>query len=138
MSGWKFNFITEHIYKSGLESLSDFNYHKQVLPQLNCHKDLRYSDQFLVIVLEGLNGCLWKNQRRKKWDKNSMSKLQEHKLTHFEKLWENLWLLRWLRASLNLVGSFSLFGLWILKINFGRPIFIKVFLKYKIDSVLRC
>ena len=55
-------------------------------------------------------------QCRKKWDKDSMSKLQESKvLTQMEKSWENLWLLRWQVSK-----SFNPVGLWILKIDFGN------------------
>ena len=45
-------------------------------------------------------------------------------MIQFEKSWSNLWLLRWLRPSCNLVRNFKLVGLWTLKIGFayGQPI----------------
>ena len=72
-------------------------------PQLNCHKDLRYSNQFLLILPEGLNRCLWKNSS----EENNQTRIQFPNCRNI-KDWKNLWLLRWLRPSLNLLRSFNL------------------------------
>ena len=63
---------------------------------------------------------MWKSGSAEKSETKIQFPICKNKgLAQFEKLWENLWLLWWLRPSFNLVRSFNPVGLLILQIDFG-------------------